>query len=392
MNVAEPMAERKENRVRLWAMAAAVLMAAAIPVGIVWTLAFQVRGPGVSAVGAPDADTLAAQVFRNALFSWIGVIAASLGTVLMAGVALRRPVRPWWIVAGIAPITYVVLVSAPHAASMEFWPVLRLVLGLGAVAAYLPVASSLAGRLQYGVCCSVLAVSGLFFAGWEPPPPTPVPLAKPLRGLETSLVASLNAQRQGRQLAGAWKGEHQLFPKDVEASVGADEYLSLNLQDPDGRYPRVLVYVTYNANAMSNVPHVPWVCMVQSGYNKRGDRQDDLAISAIPGKEIAVNVILFEREIEGVKARALMFQYFNVGGTYTTQRNTTRFLSTTGSLGHTGSYLSQTQVAVWLPPSSEEDPLAKNSGAYRMGVEILNLLVPLLEREHYPNLRQAAGG
>jgi hypothetical protein len=85
-----------------------------------------------------------------------------------------------------------------------------------------------------------------------------------------------------------------------------------------------------------------------------------------------------------------MFQYFNVGGVYTYNREWTRVLATSGSIGQQGSFLSQTQVAIWLPPGDKEDPMAKNSAAYRMGLEFLNVLVPLLEREHYPNLGHGA--
>jgi hypothetical protein len=127
--------------------------------------------------------------------------------------------------------------------------------------------------------------------------------------------------------------------------------------------------------------------MAQAGYRIVGDvRQDEVPITAIPGMEIQPNVILFEGDEGRGRVRALMFQYFNVGHNYTWSREIARFLATTGSLGRAGSYLSQTQVAIWLPPGNKEDPMAKNSAAYRIGLEFLNILVPLLERDHYPNL------
>jgi hypothetical protein len=130
--------------------------------------------------------------------------------------------------------------------------------------------------------------------------------------------------------------------------------------------------------------------MTQSGFKLVSIRQDEVTIRDIPGLEIQPNVILFEGSEGRGKVRALMFQYFNVGHNYTWSREIARILATTGSLGHAGSYLSQTQVAIWLPPGDKEDPMAKNSAAYRMGLEFLNVLVPLLEREHYPNLGHGA--
>jgi hypothetical protein len=395
------MALSGKNSGRIGAILAAIFLAAAVPVGVVWTLQFQQGGPAhpqaksaatlQPAVSAPPADEWAAQIRRNVIFSWLGVGAAGLGAILLAMVAWGRPVRQEVAVAAVVPIVYAVLSAAPHAASMDFLPALRLLLALGAAAAYLPVAMALAGRLQYGVCCGVLGVAAVFFAQWEPPPPKPVPLAKSLSTLEARILETLNQPLQARGQTALWKGKTETLTPDVEKALGADEYLELHLRPPNGAY-EVLVFVTYNANAMSRVPHVPWVCMTQAGFKLADIRQDDVAFPAIPGKEIRPNVILFEGNDKSGKRTALMFQYFNVGGTYTTDRQIARFLATSGSIGHAGSYLSQTQVAIWLPPQSEEKPLSKDSGAYRQGLELLNTLVPLLEREYYPDLRGGAGG
>ncbi len=132
--------------------------------------------------------------------------------------------------------------------------------------------------------------------------------------------------------------------------------------------------------------------MPQAGFQVVESRQDEVAIRAIPGKEIQPNVILFDNGEGRARARALVFQYFNVGGTYTESREMARALANAGAIGRTGSYISQTQVIVWLPPQSTENPMAKNSTAYQLGIEMLNILVPLLEHEHYPDLRAGAGG
>jgi hypothetical protein len=207
-----------------------------------------------------------------------------------------------------------------------------------------------------------------------------VPIAKPLAALEANLLAAMPG----------WTGHDQRLTGDVEKVLGADEYLNLRLESKAGG-PRVDVFVTYNANAMSNVPHVPWVCMTQAGYELVGMRQDDLEGAGLTPRKFEPNVLLFRGGQGRESVRALMFQYFNVGGTYTASRQMARFLATTGSLGR-GSYLSQTQVIIWLPADGKEDPLEKNSPAYRLGLEFLRAVVPLLEREHYPDLGGAEGG
>lgn len=87
-----------------------------------------------------------------------------------------------------------------------------------------------------------------------------------------------------------------------------------------------------------------------------------------------------------------MFQYFNVGGVYTYNREWTRVLATSGSIGQKGSYLSQTLVAVKFMPAGTEDPTAKGSWQYGTGLKFLNAIVPLLEGQYYPDLREDGGG
>ena len=308
--------------------------------------------------------------------SWLAVAAAGVGLVLM-GLALRPAFAPAgvWVAAAVVPVAYLVLAAAPKAASLEAWPAARLAVAVAAVLGWLLVARSLALRLQYGACCAALGVGAVFFMLWQPPPPKPVPLARHLLSLEKDLLGLLPG----------WKGQDQRMTPDVEGQVGADEYLNMDLTPPTGS-AHVRVYITYNANAMSNIPHVPWVCMTNAGYLLISNRQDGVVIASVKGKEIPPNVLLFDGGPSNREGRTLMFQYFRVGESYTWNRQLARFMATTGSLGR-GSFLSQTQVIVWPDPNDPGDPMDKGSQAYRMGVQMLDLLVPLLEREYYPDLR-----
>jgi hypothetical protein len=341
---------------------AATALGAAIAASLVLAIVRVVMG------GSPDELLLAA----------VAIVAAAGGIVLLALAYTGRMRADWATIAASAPVTYLVLSTAPRSASFEAWPVARLILALSCAAAYLWLALPMGRRIQYGVCCATMGVAAVFFTLWEPPPPKPVPIAKHLALLEAEVLQAMPG----------WTAKSQPMPAEVEKALGADEYLNLELTAPAGDY-RVLVFITYNASAMSQVPHVPWVCMTQAGYRLKDMRQDDLPIAAIPGKEIEANVMLFEGGEGHQAARALMIQYFNVGGTYAWNRQVARFLATSGSLGQKGSFLSQTQVAVWLSPGSTEDPSEKTSRAYRIATEFVNVLVPLLEREYYPNLSGA---
>ena len=310
---------------------------------------------------------------------WLAVASAGAGLVLL-GLALRVTVATVWVMAAVVPVACLVLAAAPKAASLEAMPVARFAVAVAALVGWLVVARLLPGRLQYAVCCAALSGGAVFFTLWQPPPPKPVPIARHLISLEKELL----------DLLPGWKGQDQRMPPAVEGQVGADEYLNLELIPPTGNY-HVTVYITYNANAMSNIPHVPWVCMTNAGYTLVSTRQDGLPISSMKGKEVQPNVLLFDGGAARRGARALMFQYFRVGDSYTWNRQLARFMATTGSLGR-GSFLSQTQVAIWPDSNDPEDPMDKGSRAYHTGVQILDILVPLLEREYYPNLRSPKGG
>ena len=327
---------------------------------------------------ANDARRRAAMLRRQLDFGYGAMTAAAIGVATLVGGALSEKHRAWCWGAGALPIVYLVLYAVPGAMSGALWPVVGLVVSLVSAGAYVGVARQLGHRAQYGASLGALATIGLFFQVWEPPPPKPVPLVK-------SLVEHFP------RTLGGWRGMHGVLDKAIEEQLGTDEYLNLQLRSPEGDREGG-VFITYNANAMSNVPHVPWVCMTQAGFVKKRQDTRDIVIPAIKGKEIPVNVLYFEPKPGVNRPPALMLQYFNVGGRYTTSRELARFLGTTGSLGQKGSYLSQTQVAVWLKPGETEDPMAKDSAVYRQALMLLNEIVPLLEKEYYPDLGGAQGG
>ena len=381
---------------RGWALATSGVLAAALV--LVTSIAFSDAGVVTraeseavtltqAAGGSPDADRKtaaneargrAAMLRRQLNFGYAAMLAAALGVATLVGGALSEKHRAWCWGAGALPIVYLVLYAVPGAMSGAPWPVVGLVVSLVSAGAYVGVLRQLGHRAQYGVSLGALATIGLFFQVWEPPPPRPVPLVK-------SLVGNFP-----RTLAG-WHGMHGVLDKALEEQLGVDEYLNLQLRSPAGDRQGG-VFITYNANAMSNVPHVPWVCMTQAGFVKERQDTRDIVIPTMKGKEIPVNVLYFEPKPGVNRPPALMLQYFNVGGRYTTSRELARFLGTTGSLGQEGSYLSQTQVIVWLKPDETEAPMAKDSAVYRQALMLLNEIVPLLEKEYYPDLGGAQGG
>lgn len=371
------MTEERMSSARRWALVGGLVFAAMLALSVA-------------------SVTSGAATRREAVIEWLAVASATMAMAAVVLVGARAAYADWLIAVALAPITYLVLSAAqpavvplrylllpgPAGVSADMWSLVRLIVALGGVAVYIGLARGQAHRLQYGACVGLLAVSAAFFSLWEPPAPKPVPPVRPLAQLETKIRATV---------PGTWTGSHMKIDAATEKILGADEYLNLYLKS-DAQPYQVTVFITYYANAMSKIPHVPWVCMTQAGFRVVDTREDAMTISAVAGKEIRPNVLYFERDSGARKERALMFHYFSVGGTYTGSRELARLLSTTGSLGREGSYLSQTQIVIALPPDDAEDPMDKKSPAYRLGSECLGALVPLLEKEYYPDLRNAEGG
>jgi len=132
--------------------------------------------------------------------------------------------------------------------------------------------------------------------------------------------------------------------------------------------------------------------MTQAGYRLAEKDEVDLPHPTKTGEEVKVNIILFEPGEGMPPQQALMFQYFNVGGQYETDRQLARFLAASGAIGRRGSYLSQTQVAVYMPRVLAGNAVERTSEPYQLGLRFLNAIVPLLERNYYPDLTGTEGG
>jgi len=339
---------------------------------------FAAAAPLLAAAVLALVDALAPSgVWSDGLDAAAGVAGAAV--LVLLGARLLR--SPWVLVAAGTPVGYLMLSTSPEAVSLEPMPMARLSVSAAALVLYLVAAQPLGPLHQYGLCCAAMGVAAGFFLLWEPPPPKPVPIARPLKGLKDDLLAEMPG----------WEGEHQRLPPAIEDALGADTYLNLDLSSPESPY-RVQVFVTYNANAMTNIPHVPWVCMTQAGYRLKERRQDPVPHPTNRGKELEANVILFHPGQRMLRTAALMFQYFNVGGTYEWNRQVARIRATSGAIGQEGSYLSQTQVSVFLPMTEAKDAPERSSRPYVLGRKFLETIIPLLEEKYYPNLGGSEGG
>ncbi len=355
-------------------LVAAALLAVALLAGVYLTL-----GLTESMRGVGEGSDVEAQARRSVLFGWVGVAAAGVGLVLLAAAGLRLGPSAWLAAIAAVPGTYVIVHAAPDIVrtgdvglvAVANW--VHFMAAAGAVAALVMALRGMAWSRQYAMCCGALGVGAVFFAAYEPPPPKPLEARQPISRLVDALVPP------------GWVGRAMVLREDIEVALGADEYLNLEIRAENGEW-QGLLFIPYNADAMTQIPHVPWVCMTQSGYVLEERHADSVPVAELGGREVPFNALLFRPgpELPENAPDALMFQYFNIGGTYTTDRQIARFLATTSSLGQRGSYLTQTQLAIYLSPGAGAGALEREHPAYRIGLRLLQHVAAVLEREYYP--------
>jgi hypothetical protein len=410
---------------RILAIGVAALLVAAVPIGALGLLGLQhaadgLRAEAVSQTAQSDAARKTASDLAQNRWDFAlqagGVGVALAGAALAALAAWGAPRRRWPLAAAAAAVVYLLLDAAPAASSLvsffytlvrhvgdssqavvtaalEPLAITRFAMAVLAAGLYLAIAWRLAPRMFYGLTCGSLGAAAVFFNLWSPPPPKPVPILHPLA--QTWHDAAGRSHTMADDLLAAmppgWTGRHVPMDKRDEQLVGADDYLNLIMQSPDKQYA-VEVYITYNADAMSNIPHVPWVCMVQGGAFELAapKRVDDTAIREIPGsfpgREVPANVLLFQPGVGHSGPNIFMFQYFNAGRNYEHDRDVARAIAAAGSHSQAGSFISQTQIRVVLPRGAGGDAMDRHSMAYGLGLRIMNLVVPLLEKDYYPDL------
>lgn len=324
---------------------------------------------------AANVETRLDQTRTNQMFAWIGVGAGVVAVALLAAGAGGWVGAAWMFVAALAAVAFIVVNAAPLVVAEEQSLLTaaahygHFAAAVGAALACLAVLRRLEYQVHYAACCSVLGAMGLFFVWWEPPPPIPLPPQRPISELADALVPP------------GWEAHRVELDPIIARKLGADEYLQLALRPPDSRR-ELSLFVPYYSDAMSNIPHVPQVCMRGAGFGPAGHREGSLVVAAKAGKEVKLNLLAF-RTPDGSSA-VLMFHYLNVGWTYFRDRQRARVAATTGALGETGSYMSQTQVVIPLDPVDFENPLSEDTEAYRRGAELLQHVIPILEERYYP--------
>jgi len=186
--------------------------------------------------------------------------------------------------------------------------------------------------------------------------------------------------------------KHRIKDKDILDSLGTEEYIQWTLRkvDDDSKGPakNIMAFITYYEKPDA-VPHVPEECYTGGGYQSSKPKTVVFNVKDIrnPGqiRKIHGRIVTFTRSGVGFGDSSFpVLYFFNVNGKYVNHRDKARFeLRKNIFLKH--SYFSKVEIVFnkTKTPNTEE--------AVRLSEEILAVMLPLLEQEHWPTKQQLKG-
>lgn len=187
--------------------------------------------------------------------------------------------------------------------------------------------------------------------------------------------------------------------KDVLKSLGTEDYIEWVLEDQqtpaDSPVRQCMLFITYYS-LPDRVPHVPEECYTGSGFQKLSSETLPLKLGAtsvqnsdgiLTHPEVLVKYLVFGATSSEQWRNSSGFSVlyvFNVDGQYTNSREDTR-LVLNKNIFNKHSYFSKvewkffnTKLGQRIYPSKED--------AARASTKLLRVILPILEKEHWPQM------
>ena len=198
----------------------------------------------------------------------------------------------------------------------------------------------------------------------------PLPLKKPLDVLDEQKLAPY------RVLA-----KHAIENEKIVESLGTEDYIQWILEDPRepvaGAARKLLLFITYY-DVPDRVPHVPEECYTGGGY----DCLDQSQLAFEIGEGVPGRFLLFRAPSARLDPQAGQFPVvylFRINDEYAGNRDDARLALNRG-IFRRHSYFSKIELAFnqgTVAPTQDEAVAASE--------RLLNVLLPLLEQEHWPD-------
>lgn len=227
-----------------------------------------------------------------------------------------------------------------------------------------------------------------------------LPLKKPLNLMNKQLLAPYN-----------FIEERKIENTDLLEELGTEEYIEWYLEDTQApasspvRY--CSLFVTYYTGNPDKVPHVPEECYIGGGNQRLAAKDVTFQIPLLPPsrsspqsesqesrkvvkERIPVRCLIFgskRADIWQAGAKYPVLYFFKVNGTYAGNRNQTRAIMGYNIFGKY-SYFSKVE---WKFYGSEPSGIIypKEDQAIAASAKLLSVIVPILEKDHWPDWEKA---
>jgi hypothetical protein len=231
------------------------------------------------------------------------------------------------------------------------------------------------------ICVSVLAAAGVGMSifGFGFVRKTFLPLQKSLKELDPNGIAPY-------ELA---LGPLEITNDEILRELGTEEYIQWVLRDTevaeDSGVGRLMLFITYYG-LPDRVPHVPEECYTGGGYERKGSsgvtfRVDDGAgfRKSLPG------TCLFFGGARGepLRRKFPVLYFFKVNGEYAGDRNDAR-IALNKALFARCSYFCKIEIVF-----NQTSAAPNRAEAVAASEKLLGVILPILEREHWPDWRKA---
>lgn len=246
-------------------------------------------------------------------------------------------------------------------------------------------------RPAFLLCVAVLALAAIgmplmqsHFKLWLEK--EPIELKKPLDDMDESKLSPFTV-----------KEKLKIRSNDIVDSLGTEDYLQWILVDseaaPQNPASSFMLFITYYGKAAS-VPHVPEECYTGGGFKKTSSDpiMFEVAGSADDGtgsdREIPGRYVIFSRANPNMWSSGLSFPVlylFNVNRIYTSTRTDARVILGRNIRGK-HSYFCKVEMVfnqIKIPPDQASATAACE--------KLLSVLLPVLERDHWPDANELMG-
>jgi len=224
----------------------------------------------------------------------------------------------------------------------------------------------------------------------------PIYLKKPLDLMDKALLAPYQIVN-----------ESKIDNKDVLEELGTEEYIQWIIEDTEApkfsptRY--CSLFITYYTGNPDKVPHVPEECYTGAGNQQRSNNVITLNINrtqetvnatenenTVKSEPFDVRHLIFARKgssIWDTNSIYSVMYFFSVNGKYASGRGETRKIMGSNLLGRY-SYFSKVEWKFMGEASGNRMSSDKNE-TIKASEKLLSVLLPILEKEHWPDWEKA---